>query len=495
MALAVMAATASCNLDLKPFGSIDQSNAISTVADADKVYTGLYISFRGSVAGTSVSTSEIQTDLFHATTGFGNNGGYFYRWDFQAAEGECATVWAQNYSNLKDVNFLIDGINKLIGQSAEDISGDDLAKLDNYLGEAHFLRAYYHMELVNKFCEAYDPSRTDQMGIPYITVYEATADRTKYPERGTLTATLEKINADLDIAEEKAVRPGKKGSIYITEDAVKAFRARVYLYAKEYAHAAQYALALIRENKYPLVSSETAFRSMWVNDSGEECIMQTDASYPNDMPSSYDYNYFGYNPASGLYQPYYIPEKGVLDLFRKYPDDLRLAQFFEEKEITVPQGSQTGLLFAKFPGNPALRDPNNPASNYAHKQKPFRIAEMYLILAESYAELNSPDAVTYLNALRSKRIPNFSAGSYSDIRKEIRDERIRELIGEGFRLNDLKRWNLGLERTAPQINSNYVYEPGRFANLNIEAGNHRFVWPIPTAELDANPQIQQNPGY
>ena len=29
----------------------------------------------------------------------------------------------------------------------------------------------------------------------------------------------------------------------------------------------------------------------------------------------------------------------------------------------------------------------------------------------------------------------------------------------------------------------------------VKAGDPLFVWPIPTSEMQANPQMQQNPGY
>ena len=77
---------------------------------------------------------------------------------------------------------------------------------------------------------------------------------------------------------------------------------------------------------------------------------------------------------------------------------------------------------------------------------------------------------------------------------EIKDERARELIGEGFRLWDLKRWGDPVVRAAAQ-------DPGIMINDAALTGtvsdDIRFLWPIPKAETDANPNIagEQNPGY
>ena len=69
----------------------------------------------------------------------------------------------------------------------------------------------------------------------------------------------------------------------------------------------------------------------------------------------------------------------------------------------------------------------------------------------------------------------------------ISEERVRELYMEGFRLNDLKRWGKGFERT-PQSN---VQSEG--SKLKVEPGDPRFVWPIPKHEIEApGSEIQGN---
>lgn len=95
-----------------------------------------------------------------------------------------------------------------------------------------------------------------------------------------------------------------------------------------------------------------------------------------------------------------------------------------------------------------------------------------------------------------------SATNYSDaaiLMNAIKTERQRELVGEGFRLTDLKRWNEGVKRENAVQNRSLVLYPGAETTtaLTKSADDYRMVWPIPKSETDVNPQIknQQNPGY
>jgi hypothetical protein len=67
------------------------------------------------------------------------------------------------------------------------------------------------------------------------------------------------------------------------------------------------------------------------------------------------------------------------------------------------------------------------------------------------------------------------------------NERFKELPFEGHRFWDLKRRNLPVSRDAADAPT--------ATGTTLPAGNFRFLLPIPNSEVQANPKIQQNPGY
>lgn len=490
--VAFLSVLASCNMDLRPINVIDPDNALTTIDDATKLRTGMYIAFRGYTGGGAFSTLEIQTDLFHATTSFGNRGGTNYEWTINSGDGTAESVWAGCYSCLKDVNYFLQEAAKVDQSEWTDA---DKALLQVYVGEAHFFRAYYHHMLVERFCLPYNEgANKDEFGVPYVTVYAPTSDSAKYPGRGTLEATYTAIRSDISIAKEKITTTPAEGAIYVTSDFVKAFEARVALYMGDYDTAISNATSLINGGRYPLINNASQLRSMFIDDNGKECLFLADADLATgSLPPSNDYAYLSYDANQGIYKPDYVPEQWVIDLYES--TDLRKALFFAEKTISITGGSTYDLfLLNKFPGNPALRQ-GESNQNYVHRTKPLRIAEMHLILAEAYARSNrNAEAYTALNVLKNARGASEVTGG--NVLDEILNERTRELIGEGFRHFDLKRFGKDVQRKAAQVRS-AIYLPDVNESFYRANSDFRFIWPVPQAECDANPQIkdQQNPGY
>lgn len=124
-----------------------------------------------------------------------------------------------------------------------------------------------------------------------------------------------------------------------------------------------------------------------------------------------------------------------------------------------------------------------------------RLGDVILMLAEAYNELGETDkAIAEVNKIRARvRMPELNSGpawmavgSKDETTQRIRDERARELAGEGQRYWDLRRWGL-LESTvknATDILGDLMYE-------RVYQPRHE-IWPIPFVEMERNPNLTQN---
>ena len=139
--------------------------------------------------------------------------------------------------------------------------------------------------------------------------------------------------------------------------------------------------------------------------------------------------------------------------------------------------------------------------------KPLRLAEQYLIRAEAYcrstAKKNLGKAAEDLRQLASARGASVAGLSDKNWLEVISEERVKELFMEGFRLNDLKRWK-DLPQWSSVQPSGRVFkrekqssaQNGPGSTLEIKTTDHRFVWPIPSHEVESpGSRIDQNAGY
>lgn len=492
----------SCELTKMPQGSINSDEALTSVEDALKFRTDMYLDIRDYLSsGYPIYIQELMSDSFHASIMFGNRNGEYYKWEITSTFGYIESIWQNSYYNVTLANFLESGITKLLANNTQ-LSAADKQMLNVILGEAAFLKAFSMFTCVQLYCGVYNESTAaKEYGLMLLNgPVDNPGDITGYVGRSSLKDTYEYIEKNLNEAAAKlASVNGAVGSIYITKDAVTAMKARVALAKGDFDTAISNSTSLISDGTYPLIDNLDDFNNLWTHDSGKECIVQYWAGYSEgSLPESNDYDYVEYS-TSGTYSPNYIPEKWIIDAYDD--DDIRFKTWF--KKIDVVYGTIKGNVYAffKYAGNPALGNPDL-AYTYVNKVKPFRIAEQYLIAAEAYARKggNDAQACNYLNALKEKRIPGYVAQNYTGAKllEEIKMERAKELFGEGFRLTDLKRWQNGIERSAAQddqIISNAGGSNTEF--LTKSANDYRWVWPIPQAEIDANPQIreQQNPEY
>ena len=493
----------SCDMDKMPSGTLTDTDAIQSMADAAKLRNYFNLRLRGINAGSPIYLMELPTDMFHPSIAYGNRGGVYYRWEWTSQDDFPESLWSYCYHSIATANYFLQEVAKF---NTEELSQSELQTLEVYKGEAYFLKAFNMFILADRFCEVYDASKADtQMGVMIVDSYSPSSDPSTYPGRSSLKETYTNIETNLaDAATALASVDGSVGSIYVTKDAVTALKARVALHKGDFDAAITAATSLITGGTYPLISADNAadllakFQKMWINDSGDECIMQLWADLASgSLPSSNSYSYAALN-SSGIYTPDFIPETWVLDLFND--SDVR-SSWFEAVKVTYGTIEGNVIIFNKFAGNPDLLASTAKAPTYINKIKPFRIAEQYLIAAEAYARkggaANEAAARTYLNELKSKRDLEYMQNdnlSGDNLLKAIKDEHVRELMGEGFRMSDLKRWKQGFTRSAVQ-DTEVTTAMG--SDMTIEGDDPRFLWPIPQAEIDSNPQIknQQNPAY
>ncbi|HVG41002.1 MAG TPA: RagB/SusD family nutrient uptake outer membrane protein, partial [Chitinophagaceae bacterium] len=124
----------------------------------------------------------------------------------------------------------------------------------------------------------------------------------------------------------------------------------------------------------------------------------------------------------------------------------------------------------------------------------FRLAEMYLIYAEAVLRGGTGgDAATalgYINNIRTRAYGNATGNIASGALNLdfILAERGRELYWEGFRRTDLIRYKRFVESTYL-----WPFKGGVKDGRGVEG--FRILYPIPSSDLTANPNLKQNTGY
>lgn len=490
----------SCDMDKSPYNAIPDTEALTTPTDFANMRVGLYSGLRSSVGGqTFWNRVDIQCDAFHAVTGYSNTLGDMYRWTHTSETSAMATAYGNYQAIIARANFIIDGYNKCDMSNELLFTAANIANIKNIKGEAFFIRAYALLGLAQYFCADYEESIADNedSGVSFRTDYAPSSSQSTYPGRYTLRETYKQIYDDLDSAAFYVTREGAPCDIYVSQDAITALRARAALARDDYQTAYTAAASLITDDVYALAEDADELTDLWQQDAGQETILQLAVASRDELPSQVGEIFQPYNTGS---VPDYIPTQTLIDLYDA--TDKRLGVYFNTVDIVTTTGA-TGTVygFNKFIDHARLYTEFNgyEYARFCIEPKVFRIAEMYLIAAEAYAQANDlTNAAKYLNDLERTRITGYADQTFASkdaIMMEIRNERQREMVGEGTRLFDLKRWHLGVTRGTPQ-QEDLCLLPGAGTTALVKAANDpKLIWPIPKHETDVNPKVKQNPGY
>jgi hypothetical protein len=320
------------------------------------------------------------------------------------------------------------------------------------------MRALGHYGLLQAYCKNYDPN--DPLGVPVMTESRPDAK----PARSSQAQVMTQILSDLWDAKSLLLMEPFSDTV-MNRYNVEAYLARIYLYRGDFDSAAYYAESVINAGVQSLANSSD-FGGVW-----------TDL---NNLETLFRIRYATSTAIGGLWTTtgsniYIAPSDKLRSQYSS--SDVRLNTYIGLDGTGAPYVNK---FYTSGRGGRVV------------DMKACRIAEMYLISAEANAKkpaANLSLAADRLNQLRTKRISGYSNQTFSGA-QEISDavllERYKELCFEGFRFWDLKRNNLPVQRLSSDANPDWQTLP---------VGDYRFVLPIPRDELNANPNMVQNPGY
>lgn len=456
--VAAVLGTSSCkkDLDQQPTDTFSENNAFVTLDDvqlgANAVY-GRYGAYASDMYASALISDEAKLGADNA-----GQGALTYRYQYNSdntSGGDVIGAWGGYYS-------VIDQTNRLLAKIPTVTAPADQEPRRNILqGQMLAMRAIAHFGLLQSYCKNYDPA--DARGVPVMLVSNPLAK----PARNTMGEVMAQIESDLSAA--KALLPavtfGDFRDTVMNKVNVAAYQARVALYKKDYDNAVTYATEVISSGIKPLASG-AQFSAIWTDDVEDEVLFRI--------------RYATSTAIGGLWTTtggniYIAPSDKLISSYAS--GDIRLSAYIG----TNGSGNKYVKKFFSSSRGGRVVD-----------LKACRTSEMYLIRAEANAKKASPDlasASNDLNFLRSQRITGYTDQTFPTATSVIDatlQERYKELAFEGFRLWDLKRNNLSVERLSSDASAEWQTLP---------SGNYRFVLPIPNSELLANPNMVQNDNY
>lgn len=179
-------------------------------------------------------------------------------------------------------------------------------------------------------------------------------------------------------------------------------------------------------------------------------------------------------------------------------------QFATGNNMLVVNGGKTQYLWRKFvPEADDSGDGKTPINNREDTPINFpliRYADVLLMLAECYNEDDATrsDAIALINQVRDRvgmpAINNgdawMAATTKDEVFQRIKHERAVELAAEGHSFDDMRRWGL-LETLNGRVERSLIGG----LQFTRSVTSRDYLWPIPTAEIEKNPELTNNPEW
>ncbi|MCG8581599.1 MAG: RagB/SusD family nutrient uptake outer membrane protein [Bacteroidales bacterium] len=493
VAAVIIGSTLSCSdefLDTKPETAVSYEEAFESITNAESALVGMYnnlsaYNFDGLYA--PIMGDLVGEDLLLDSK---QNWGWFlsvYQLETLPNYTWAAEPWSSAY-------FLIYQANQII-ENADLVPDATDAQKGNLKGQAQVMRAATMLKLVQMFGEAYSVNPAapgilnanttkewDEEDINRSTVGDIYGQILQDLEEAI--PMLEAYAAEVsELPESEQPQMFKDATAFFNVRSANAVLARAYLdmqnweKARDHAAIAKKDVSLMRIDDllsgFNFPNSETLYSIKYTAEDNNIYL---------SIPSFY-FPLGGYSSMRA--DTSFVDTYNDFDVRKKwFPHgrDLMVRWAGEEEDKPLDTDNYVVLKFQSINGQ----------TGYAQRIS-IRASEMYLIEAECEAELgNNAIAQELLYAIQQRAYPGAvkSTNTGQALIDEILLERRKELVGEGFRWNDIKRRSLPFKRNGHHW-SKWDFQFG-------DDDYYRLTFPIPQSEIDNNSALteaDQNPGY
>ncbi|WP_316834739.1 RagB/SusD family nutrient uptake outer membrane protein [Pedobacter nutrimenti] len=457
-----------------PVTSVSSKNVYGNDATAIGTITSLYVNlsngnpiFPREISGLS-GIAGLSADELDYYISAGNEGLTVYYQNSLTSLNVSNDFWGNTYQRLYVVNAALEGL----GSS----SGLTPAVKQHLLGEAYFMRAFYYFYLVNLYGD-----------VPLVLSTDYTVNAVV--KRTAKTQVYDQIVVDLKAAQGllgsgylkgdgiAEYSPGSEERVRPNQWAATALLARTYLFIGRWADAETAASQLL--------SNQTSFQLETLGNvflkNNREAIWQL-------QPTG-----IGFNTQEA--QVFVIPDEGPSGSNPVYLSS-ELIEDFEtgdgRKNSWVGSVNANGTIYY-YPYKYKVKQSaitNAPVTEYSTV---IRLAEMYLVRAESRARLgNLTGAISDIDQIRNRAGLPLVKDTNPNISQEdlialiLKEKRIELFTEWGHRWLDLKRTGKVDEvmgRVTPKKSKGGTWK------------SYQQYYPIYSYELQSNPNLAQTVGY
>lgn len=362
--------------------------------------------------------------------------------------------WQFAYRAINGCNLILDNLN---------IVEDELLRA-SLEGDARFIRGILYFDLTRFFSLPYGTNAMSSLAVPLVEEGVTSPDEIIYPSKATVEDVFLLVEDDLLKAAE--LLPSDE-NIFGNKYSAMAMLTRFYLTIEDYTKAAAFADSVIESGVFDLINDIFYSYNKSVN-STEDLLSWQQSELDNEDDGGNSGMAAFYASTNAVGRSEMVISEDFLSSTYDEDDNRGQVQFGLSNHSEV-----SGMYYEGF-GIRARGIYSAKWLEYNTNITFCRLAEMYLTRAEANqiiidqggTQIGSNSPVDDINEIRNRAGLDDIASVSID---EIQFERYRELIFEGHRLHDYKRWkhNVG----------------------EIPWDSERLIIPVPKKETDTNPNL------